>query len=797
MRKLTTLFAAAAATISMQAAEAVFFADFMSVSADGFAAWTVIDANQDEKTWVFAEDATPSRVYYTYHSTNVGDDWLISPVINVREAGTYVISYEYRGSYYGENFEVWTGSAATVEGMTEKVATYQDVKDEIVSELIFVDLPAGNLHIGFHCVSEPDKFRMYINSVSLTEASNPVDIQVEGFVSPVSGEGLGQEAVTVTVTNSGRVAVDGFDVSYSLNGEETVTEHCPSTIGVGESIEYTFEAKADLSQGHFTHSLKAWTSHPDDLNPGNDAAIVDVKHIAPAAVPYFMGFEPNEDMDEFVFLNLNEDDGDWGRNIDAGWFVFSRTGYGSLCYNYSKNPADDWAIFEPIIVEPGYYAVKFWYSSTENHKERLRVYYGNQPTVEAMTNLVVEYDQIENPLYKESISIIEIKEAGRIYFGFYCCSDADENWLCIDDFSLTAVDPNASDIMINTLLSPTEYLFSASTRDVIFTMQNVGIKDVDVAVNYYLNNELLKTATHSIRGQEILSVVEPSVLPETLEPGTHAFKVEAVVEGDTDLSNNVFERNFYVLDTPVAFWDFEGEQLPEDLTFRKEDYATDHPNAGEEFNADGFGIFTIGEHDILGEHVLAVNTWFTDDYSADRWIVLPQINVTGENAHFSWTANSYNKSYPESYHVKISTGDDYWWDYNTIYSNSAEESSPQVRGVNLAEYSGNTIYVALNVRTKNGEAIIFDNLGVYGDVELATPSSVSSVVADTNVSIMTDGDLLVVNGDSVDAIFVYSFDGSLIAEGKGNTLNITNLAKGLYIACVVGANGTATLKFVK
>lgn len=796
MRKFLTLYAAIATAFGVQAAEAVYSADFVTATADDFAAWTVIDANQDEKTWGFSEDGTPSRVFYSYHSTNMGDDWLISPVINVPAAGTYVISYEYRGSSYGENFEVWTGTAPTVEGMTQKVASYEDVKDDIVGELLFVDVPAGNLHIGFHCVSNPDKFRLYIKSVQLLEASNPVDIQVAGIVSPVDGEGLGQETVTVTVSNSGRVAVDGFDVSFAVNGGEAVTEHCASTLGVGESMEYTFTAKADLSMGHFTHTLKAWTSHPDDLNPANDACTVEVKHIAPAAVPYFMGFEPSDDMSGFTFLNLNNDDGDWGRNIDTGWFgSFARTGYGSLCYNYSKQEADDWAIFEPILVEPGYYAVKFWYSSTENHKERLRVYYGNEPTVEAMTNLLVEYDQIDNPHYLESISIIEVKEAGRIYFGFYCCSDADENWLCIDDFSMTAVDPNSSDIMVSALTSPTDYLFEASSRDAKFKMQNIGIKDASVKLNYYLNGELVKSSELNIRGQEILTVTESSIIPETLQPGTYTFKVEVVAEGDTDLTNNVIEKQFIILGTPIAFWDFETGQLPSDLTLRKEDSATDHPNAGEEFNADGFGIFNL-EHFLLGHHALAVNTWFTEERSADRWIVLPQMNVTGPDAHFSWTANSFNDKYRERYDVKVSTSDDIWWNYTTLYSNNAEDIAPQTRGISLADYAGKTVYIAINVRTSNGEAIVLDNLGVYGDIELAT-SGIVSVAADNNLHISADGNILCVTGVQANAICVYSLDGSLIAEAKGNTLDITRLAKGLYIARVSTPAGNFTLKFTR
>lgn len=795
MKHLLTLFAGAATAVGMHAADAVFATDFAAASADDFAAWTVIDANQDEKTWQFAEDGTPSRVFYSYHSTNTGDDWLISPKINIPAAGTYAIAFEYRGSSYGENFEVWTGSGNTVEAMTEKVASYTDVKDAMVTELLFVDLAAGNINIGFHCVSNPDKFRLYIKSVQLINAANPVDIQVAEILSPVSGEGLGQETVTVSVTNTGRVAVEGFDVSFSVNDGDAITEHCTATLGVGETMEYTFEAKADLSVGHFTHSLKAWTSHPDDLNTSNDAATASVKHIAPAAVPYFMGFEPTDDMSGFTFLNLNDDDGDWGQNIDSFWMPFARTGLGSLCYNYSKQAADDWAIFEPILVEPGFYAVKFWYSATDGHKERLRVYYGNEPTPEAMTNLLLDYDVVDNPHYLESINILEVKEAGPIYFGFYCCSDADENWLCIDDFSMTAVDPNASDIMLSALTNPTDYLFEASSRSASFKMHNVGIKDAEVAINYYINGELLKTSNVTIKGQELLTVTEADLIPADLVPGTYTFKVEATVDNDNDLDNNVIEKPFIILDTPVAFWDFEDGQLPEDLTLRKEDSATDHPNAGEEFNSDGFGIFNL-EHYLLGQHALAVNTWFTEDRSADRWVVLPQMKVTGPDAHFAWTANSYNTNYPERYDVKVSKGDDYWWDYTTLYSNNAEEVSPQTRGISLGSYEGETVYVAVNVRTSNGEAFILDNLGVYGDIEVAT-SGISDAAARQPESITISGDRLTVNGQDVEAISIYALDGSLIAEVKGASIDIARLPKGLYIARVATAAGHQAIKFAK
>lgn len=59
------------------AADPVFSEDFTSESdftQEDFDKWTWIDANNDEKTWIFSADGMPSKVYYNYHSANDGDD---------------------------------------------------------------------------------------------------------------------------------------------------------------------------------------------------------------------------------------------------------------------------------------------------------------------------------------------------------------------------------------------------------------------------------------------------------------------------------------------------------------------------------------------------------------------------------------------------------------------------------------------------------------------------------------------------------------------------------------------------
>lgn len=797
MKRFFTSLVLASIAAGISAASPVFTADLSMAEQEDFAAWTVLDNNEDGSTWSYSADASPSRVFYNYNSSNSGDDWLISPAINVPADGTYVISYSYKGSSYGEAFEVWTGSAPTADGMTDKISIHNPVLDNEEGNLAFVDAKAGSIHIGFHCISDPDKFRLYISSVSMLEASNPVDISVSGILNPASGEGLGEETVTVEIANNGRVDLDNFDVAYQIDGGEPVIEHVNTKLGMGETITYSFATKADLSVGHKTYTLKAWTLHPDDLNPANDATEVKVRHIAPAGVPYFMGFEPDEDTSGITYLNLNNDSGDWGINIGGGWFGnFARTGYGCLAYNYdSDNAADDWAFLEPILMEAGHYVLKYWYSSTENHPERMRVCFGNAPTPEAMTNIIAEYDPVDNPKYKEAIHIIELKEDAEVYFGFYCFSDADENWLCVDDVSIERVDADTFDMIVGEITSPASFMRAGSISDISFSLQNVGIIDAVTTVNIYLDGNLLKTSEFAMRAMEIMNVTEYGLLDGIL-PGSHSLKVEAVCEGDNNTANNVQELEFRFFSDAVKLWDFEDGQLPGDLTYRVEDSAVNHPETqGTEFNEDGFGIFEL-EHPVLGHHALAVNTWFTEDRAADRWVVLPQISVTGDNAYFIWNANSYNPNYLEKYDVKVSTSDDVWYNYSSEFSIDNENIAPQTRGIDLGKYNGQDIYVAVNVRTSNGEAMILDNFGLYGDVRLVQ-TGINNTLADSNVRISIDGDSLCIMADNVLNVSVYSLDGKLLESAAGNTIGLSALNNGIYVAKVTTADGSSTLKFAR
>lgn len=797
MRIFTLLSAAFLASTTMMATEPLLSLDFTSkgtATESDYAKWTCVDANNDEKTWVYSDYAMPSRVYYSYHSTNAGDDWLFSPEITVPESGTYLIRFNLHGSSFGEAIEVWYGTSPTIEGMTSKGYENLAILGSPTPGYLIATLNAGDkIHIGFHAISQPDKYCLYLNSVEVKAISNPVDLSVTEILSPVSGEGLGQETVTVKVANLTPTDCEGFDISYTIDDGAPVTEHVDATLKGGETMEYTFATKADCSTPRGKYNLTVYTSDPNDVAPENDAANALIRHIAPAEVPYSNGFEPTDDTANFTYFNLNDDDGDWSVGVNSFFSSFSRTGDGYIAYNYnSQNAANDWFMLDPLEVEAGDYIIRFWYSATTNHPERLGVYWGTEATPEAMTNEICRIDPMTNDTFEESISIFNIPSAQKIFIGFYAYSDANENWMIIDDLSIDKVDPNVSDLIVGDISAPFEYLRKANKRDVVASVRNVSVKDAAATVSLYIDGTLVESIDATIGYMATKEFTFADALKGAAN-GKHTIKVEATTENDNNPSNNATERVVVVVEDEASIlYDFEDQTFPEELTYRIEDFATIYDDV---YYEDGVGFSTVDTHYLYGTGVLMLGTWFTDaTVRADRFLVLPQVHLDDENCHLIWDASSFSTVDYETYDIQVSTSDDIWYNYTTIYSVAGEDEFAKTHGVSLEAYAGKDVYIAFHIKTVGGNALVLDNIGLYGNLSRLN-TGVEDVAVD-HTGLMFNGTEVVAGVEAT--ITVASLDGSIVAQGVGESLNVAHLGAGVYVAKAVCGNSSAeVIKFVK
>lgn len=793
MKKKLSLLLASMLVTAVSFADTLFETTFESE--EDFAQWTVIDNNNDESTWNFSADASPSQVYYNYNSANSGDDWLISPAITPETDGLLMVEYQYAGSSYGEAMEVCYGSEGTIEAMTNKGAGYENIPGNMQTSYFLIEAKAGEtLHLGFHATTPKDRFRLYLISVKVRTVNNPVDLRVSEIVSPVTGEALSQETVTVKVENMGTVDVDKFDVAFIVDGTTVATESVSETLAKGTTMEYTFTAKADLSTPRHKYTIKAYTIHPDDIVTANDTAQTAVRHVAPASVPYTMGFEPDEDTSGIQLFDLNEDTGNWGIETASFWLNLARTGYGCLGYNYDKNNnANDWAILEPINVEAGYHVLKFWYSGDDRHQEKLAVYWGNEAKPEAMTNKIVEYAPFARSAYEESISIVYFDKPQTICIGFYAFSDKDENWITVDDVSFDRITAEAVDLTIGEVSNPSAFHRSQNKQDMTFEIRNIGIKDTQAEVILKDGETVIGETSVEIKAQEYKTVTMKDALAG-LTKGTHELNIEVTCDDDSNLDNNTLTHEVTVLGEPVKLWNFDDGEIPAEFTFRAEDEGTVNPAAGDEFNEEGWGLIDIETHWLLGEYVLGGTSWLEGTSQANRWAVMPKIHVndSGE-CWFAWDANSISPYYLESYQVKVSETTDSQWEYTKEYEVTMESITPKTRGISLAKYAGKDVYVAFNLRTKNGDVLCLDNIGFYGDCSFNTVA-IDSPTSGRGGFAVSGNTLTAGNAES---IVLRDAGGRTVRMTDGGSMNLESLAPGMYIATVKTAGGQNSYKFVK
>lgn len=787
MKKLFTSLAVLALAITANA-QTLFTSPLDSQ--EDFARWTVVDNNRDGATWVYSSSGdVGKRVYYNYSGSNKADDWLISPEIKATEAGQYLVTYSYQGGdSMAESMKVYTGSQSTVDvlqtGMQKEYASILGAH----SDYFLVNLEAGeSFYLAFQACSAADRFRLYLSDIEVKKCSSLVDLAVTELVSPTSSEELtDSEKVTIKVANKGAdAAVAGSStVTLYVDGVEMFTEPIAQEIAAGEEITLELATPVDLSVAHHTYSVTAVVNNADDISMTNNTLTASVRHIGPATEPYTMGFEADEDLSEIKFLNVNQDSGYWSIQTDSMMVAPSHTGMRSMCYNYSTtNQADDWAFLDGISMSAGYHVLKYWVSTMDDsHKESYSIWWGNEASVAGMTNKIAEYENYTGAEYTEKVVIFELKEDQTVYVGFHATSAADQNWIAIDDISIYSISADDVEIAVSNLSNPTDYLVIKSNQDVVFDVMNQGVVDVNATVNIYVDDENIYSKEETLTAQINKTFTISDILSNIAE-GEHVLKVNVYNAAETNTDDNTLVQTFRKLGEAPIMWDFENGKVPEEFTIRAEDNYTLSESAIAEFGETGVGIVEMEQNQYYGKYMLGMSSWFTQLGYADRWLVLPQVHVDEDDACFVWNAGSLDAYINEKYSVEISTKKDIYYNYTEALAVTAEDYHRHNRGVSLKKYVGKDIYIAIHLTTYDGDAIAFDNLGLYG-CTCEQFSGVKDII---------DADSL--SGDT--RVSVYDLNGRVLYNGDGSAFSLSGLAKGTYVLKTTSAEGTVTRKVIR
>ncbi|MCM1503947.1 MAG: choice-of-anchor J domain-containing protein [Muribaculum sp.] len=142
-------------------------------SADDLASFTVVDANEDGRTWSYY---STGEVRVQYNGTLAMDDWLITAPLKFEANKLYEIEFDARAhsASYPERIEVMIGAGNSVADMTTVLLEPTDIKGTSKTHLKVRYVPQANgyLNIGFHGISDKNEYYLYVDNISVSGPGN-------------------------------------------------------------------------------------------------------------------------------------------------------------------------------------------------------------------------------------------------------------------------------------------------------------------------------------------------------------------------------------------------------------------------------------------------------------------------------------------------------------------------------------------------------------------------------------------------------------------------------------------------
>ncbi len=105
-----------------------------------------------------------------------------------------------------------------------------------------------------------------------------------------------------------------------------------------------------------------------------------------------------------------------------------------------------------------------------------------------------------------------------------------------------------------------------------------------------------------------------------------------------------------------------------------------------------------------------------------------------------------------------------------------------------------SIYIAFRIRSKNCEALILDNIGLYGGA-VGAVGTVESIYTNNYDVIIGENDVSII-GAEVEEISIYDMNGRNMATAKANKISTEDLDAGIYIVRATTANESIVHKIV-
>ena len=288
--------------------------------------------------------------------------------------------------------------------------------------------------------------------------------------------------IDISIGNLGKVnQTSSFSFEYEVrkNSDNAIvasgTENI-SSLNAGVSTDVIIYA--DMSETSETYTITASTTLSNDQNSSNDtreerftSTIADLTNPGDSI---YTSFEVGG-LSEigWSYEDVNDDGRTWIIYEDA-----TKANSGdkfAMSVYHSTNTANDWMFSTCLNLETGHdYEVSFYYARTSGYTEKLELYYGTSQSAASMTNSIFDYGEITNDAYESTTKTFSVSSTGVYYIGWHAYSDADKNWLRIDDVTIKSLESATLPLVSTTSISSITVNSASSGGDVT----DIGSTDV-------------------------------------------------------------------------------------------------------------------------------------------------------------------------------------------------------------------------------------------------------------------------------------------------------------------------------
>lgn len=613
-----------ARSIRKSAADAFTLPAELAPTTSEAARFVITDANCDETKWL----CTDGQMQYGYHSNNKADDWFFIP-LRLEEADRMLrvtFSMKPKGGYE-ERLQVCFGASATPAGMSAPQIDIQRLGGSF--QTYTADISAagvtGTGYLGFHAVSERDKYGIQIKDITVISLRTPLPLEPV-----ITASAISHLDYTATVTLPDHTvqgdAIEGtVGLQVCVDGVE-VQSHPNCTPGAPKEIALT------LVKGIHTVSYAAFLTNGGETS-WSTAVSESVRATSPQVTQQLPAlFEPEEDdFDACLVIDANNDNSTWEF-------------YGaSFRYNYnSDNAGDDWLILPEVDfgADGGTFEISMDVAGAGNFHETFEVAVARTADPADMT-VVLAPAPVISTNWETRIGRFTLDEGGRWRVAFHATSPKDQYALMVKNIviSRSADMTPAAPVVKSLVMNGLEGTLAVTLPSV--TVDGVGLTgQVGAAVT--VDGEDYAVSDMAAPGADV-------TVPLTLGLGRHSIGVAAFVDNDGTRLTGA-----QVL-TEVLARNPEGYAYPLPFTM--------HPTAGEfetltvlDANADGHTWdYNAGAANGTGAAVCRTAA----DETSDDWIFFPAVQVDDITRVYrvSAEARAYLEQYPEDFDICIGTAE--------------------------------------------------------------------------------------------------------------------------------------------